>query len=109
MRENQVSAAAKALDALEAAGKTLHNAKDGLAWRIASDELHSLRVNLASPLAAVARAAMARRNAIAALRGGVFNESNYRDLQTAKSRVEYCDAKLDAALDALEAAAKGCV
>ena len=71
--------------------------------------LIALAVNLSSPLAAVARAAMARRDAIAALRGGVFNESNYRDLQTAKSRVEYCDAKLDAALDALEAAAEGVV
>lgn len=102
-----MSAAAKALDALEAALKASDRRVDLRKFPHANHDfrLEAIAVNLSSPLAAVARAAMARRDAIAALRGGFFNESNYRDFQTAKSRVEYCDAKLDAALDALEAAA----
>jgi len=111
-----VSAAAKALDALEAALKASDRRVDLRKFPHANHDfrLEAIAVNLSSPLAAVARAAMARPwwrpesprdpqfYRCVACRSAVPSIAIIED----DGHYDGCPmAKLDAALDALEAAA----
>lgn len=134
MRENQMSAAAKALDALEAAGKAAKlpwiatdDPSDGCCWDahveteakdrrgMAEDsiadaatravaDLIALAVNLSAPLAAVARAAMDWRKAAYYVKAE-RNSASKQGLWQAKSMEAATRSNLFSALDALEAAA----
>lgn len=124
-----VSAAAKALAALEAAERQatqrqLATINLGYVAALREDGQHLYAathpafnadvryavaaVNLASPLAAVARAAMAYRESMS-FRRTKNSESDYVEWSRAVNDENLAQAELFAAIDALEAAAEGVV